>query len=127
MQLPRTAGAALLIVLGLSGASDNPYFRLKQTTTNDKVRFTGTNTSGTPIVAYVVVLERAHQRVVWQGVYTEGDRLGTGKTIEVGEAPAGTGSEQAKVSVDYVRLADGASWGDATSDQAKEIAARFRK
>lgn len=127
MHVLRTTGAALLIVLGLAGASDSPYFRLKQTTTKDKVQFTGTNIASTPIVAYVVVFERAHQQVVWQGVYTEGDKLGTGKTIEVGAVPVGTALEQAKVSVDYIRLADGTSWGDATSDAAKEIAARFQK
>lgn len=127
MHVLRTAGAALLMVAGLAGASDNPYFRLKQTSTKDKVQFTGMNTSSTSIVAYVVVLERAHQRVVWQGVYTDGDQLGAGKSIEVGEAVAGTGSDEAKVSVDYIRFADGTAWGDATSDQAKEIAASFRK
>ena len=127
MHVLRTAGAALLIVLGLAGASDTPYFRLKQTTTKAKVQFTGTNISSTPIVAYVVVLERAHQRVVWKGVYTEGDKIGAGKTIEVGEVPVGADLEQAKVSVDYIRLADGTSWGDVTSDAAKEIAASFSK
>lgn len=125
MHVLRTVSVALLIAIGLAGASDSPYFGLKQTTAKDKVQLTGTNISQTPIVAYVVVLERAHQRVVWHGVYTGGDELGAGKTVEVGEVPLGM--EHVEVTVDYVRLSDGTTWGNATSDEAKEIAARFRK
>ena len=126
MRVLKTIGVALLIALGLADAGDNPFFRLVRSRAKDKVQLTGTNISRAPIVAYVVVLERAHQRVVWFGVYTDGDKLGVGKSVEVGAVPDGTASEQAKVTVDYIRLADGTSWGNATSDQAKEIAARSR-
>jgi hypothetical protein len=122
----RTA-AVLLITAGLSVANDSPFFRLKETTRNGTLQVLGTNVSQSPIVAYVVVFERAHQRAVWHGVYTEGDSLRRGKTVRVGAVPEGTYLGRASVTVDYVRLENGTSWGNARTDEAKEIAARFRK
>jgi hypothetical protein len=121
------AVAVLSIVSGLSGASNGPFFDLKQTIKDGTLFVTGKNISRSPLVAYVVVAEGAHQRSVWHGVYSGGDTLGVAQTVRVGEAAAGSPSEPLKVFVDYVRLADGTSWGDATTDDAKEIAARFQK
>ena len=47
--------------------------------------------------------------------------------MPVGDLPASPALGPAKVFVDYVRLADGTTWGDATTDQAKQIAVRFQK
>ena len=71
-------------------AYDSPFFRLKQTTSNGILRVIGTNTSHSPIVAYVVVFERANQRAVWRGVYPEGDTLASGQSVRVGLVPAGS-------------------------------------
>jgi hypothetical protein len=125
MNVPRIAIVAWLLGCGLASASDSPYFSLKPSTAQGKLQVAGTNISRAPIVAYVVLVERAHQRIVWQGVYTGGDMLAPGTTIEVGEAP-GVSAAQPDLTVDYVRLADGTTWGKATTDQAKEIAARFQ-
>jgi hypothetical protein len=74
-----------------------------------------------------VVAERAHQRAVWQGVYSGGDILATGMDAMVGGMAAGPATEPARMTVGYVRLADRTVWGDAETEQAKEIAAGFRK
>ncbi len=122
----RTA-ALLLLAAGLSVAGNTPFFHLKQTTKRGTIQVTGTNVCHTPIVAYVVIFERAHQRTVWHGVYTNGDVLQTGKSVRVGIVPQGTLLGRPIVTLDYVRLADGTSWGDAQTDEAKEIEARFHK
>jgi hypothetical protein len=119
--------AAGLSVARLSLANDSPFFHLKQTTKRGTIQVTGTNTSHTPIVAYVVIFERAHQRTVWHGVYTRGDVLRTGKSVRVGVVPQGTLMGRPSLILDYVRLSDGTSWGNAQTDEAKEIEASFRK
>jgi hypothetical protein len=123
----RTAAVALLLTAGLSVASDSPFFRLKETKKNGRIEVLGTNVCHSPIVAYVVVFERANQRTVWPGIYKDGSTLNTGRTVRVGVLPEGSYLGRATVTVDYVRLANGTSWGDAQTDEAKEIAAGFRK
>jgi hypothetical protein len=123
----RTAAVALLLTAGLSVASDSPFFRLRETKKNGKVEVLGTNVCHSPIVAYVVIFERANQRTVWEGVYKKGDNLETGKTVRVGALPDGSYMGRPTITVDYVRLANGTSWGDAQTDEAKEIVAQFRK
>jgi hypothetical protein len=127
MRFLAVAAALLSVAAGLSGAGENPFFRVEQAAKDGKVQVAGKNISGVPMVAYVVIAERGHQRVVYYGVYTEGDTLGAGKDVMVGEMPAGSAAEQGRITVDYVRLANGTVWGDAETDQAKEIVARFRK
>lgn len=123
----RAAAVALLLTGGLSVASDSPFFRLKETKKNGKVQVFGTNVCRSPIVAYVVVFERANQRTVWHGVYTEGNQLGRGKTVRVGALPDGSYMGRPIISVDYIRLANGTTWGAVQTDEAKEIAASFHK
>lgn len=123
----RAAAVALLLTGGLSAASDSPFFRLKETKKNGKVEVLGTNICHSPIIAYVVVFERANQRTVWHGVYKDGDELRTGKTVRVGALPDGSYMGRPIISVDYVRLANGTTWGVAQTDEAKEIAARFHR
>jgi len=115
--------SALFVAVGVSAAPNSPFLRLEHTSKAGKVQFAVKNVSQRPIVAYVVVAESQNHRSVWHGVYTGKDALAAGQTAIVGEV---SGPEsQVKVIVDYVRLADGTTWGDATTDDAKEIAARF--
>jgi len=123
----RTTAVALLLAAGLSVASDSPFFRLKETRKNGKVQVLGTNICHSPIVAYVVIFERSNQRTVWHGIYKDGDSLDTGKTVRVGALPDGSYMGRATVSVDYIRLANGTTWGDAQTDEAKAIVAQFRQ
>jgi hypothetical protein len=122
-----TTAAFLLLAAGSVIANDNPFFRVKETTSNGVLRVIGTNVSRSPIVAYVVVFQRANQRAVWRGVYNEGDTLAIGKSVRVGAVPAGPYLGRPIVNVDYIRLANGTSWGNATTDEAKDIIARFKK
>src|SRR6266852_3136330 len=101
--------SVLFVAVGVSAAANSPFLRLEHTSKAGKVQFAVKNVSQRPIVAYVVVAESQNHRSVWHGVYTGKDALAAGQTAIVG----------------YVRLADGTTWGDATTDDAKEIAARF--
>lgn len=119
--------AALLVSTALSTAASGPFLQVKQTIKNGNVQFIGKNISHQPIVAYVFVAERANHRSVWHGVYTGHDSLPVGQTVKLGEMPAGSSADKFNASVDYVRLADGSTWGKITTDEAKEIAARFQQ
>jgi hypothetical protein len=118
--------SVLFVAVGVSAAPNSPFLRLEHTSKAGKVLFTVKNISHQPIVAYVVVAERPNHRSVWHGVYTGRDSLPVGDTVTVGEAPVGPAGDKFNASVDYVRLADGTSWGEITTDDAKEIAARFQ-
>jgi hypothetical protein len=122
----RAAAVLMSVAAGLI-ANDSPFFRLKETTRNGTLQVLGTNVSRSPIVAYVVVFERTNQRTVWHSVYTGGDTLPAGKRVRVGVVPASSYLGRASVTVDYVRLANGTSWGNASTDEAKQIVARFRQ
>jgi hypothetical protein len=127
MRTPAIAAALLSVTFGLSGAGNSPFFELKETAQNGKVQVTGKNISQIPLVAYVVVAERGHRRVVWNGVYTEGDTLKRGNTVTLGDMDAHSSAEEGNLLVDYVRLADGTAWGACATEQGKQIAARFQK
>jgi hypothetical protein len=73
-----------------------------------------------------VVGESGTQHSVWKGVYTEGRMLKEGKSFDIGEAP-GVLNTGTKIFVDYLRLADGTSWGPVSTEVAKEVVARFQK
>ncbi len=87
----------------------------------------GKNISKSPIVAYVVFAEHGHSRVVWKSVFSAGESLKPGKIVELGHVPIGLASERVTILVDYVRLADGAEWGNSTTEEAKKLAARYQK
>ena len=116
---------ALFINTALSTAASDPFLQVKQTVEHGNVQFIGKNTSHQPIVAYVVVAERANHRSVWHGVYSGHDSLPVGQTVKLGEIPAGSAADKFNAFVDYVRLADGTTWGKIATDEAKEIAAHF--
>jgi len=127
LRFVRTTAAILLLAASSLIANDSPFFRLKETTSNGVLRVIGTNVSRSPIVAYVVVFERSNQRAVWHGVYNDGNTLPIGKSVRVGVVPAGPYLGRPIVNVDYIRLANGTSWGNASTDEAKDIMARFKK
>jgi len=108
-------------------ASDSPFLHIQQRTQNGQLHLIGENIAQNPIVAYVVVAARGGNQTVFTGVYTAGDSLAAKKSIDMGMMPAGSAEAPAKIFVDFVRLADGTTWGKATTDQAKEIAARLQQ
>jgi hypothetical protein len=117
--------AALCVSTALSTATSGPFLRVKQTIENGNVQFIGKNISHQPIVAYVFVAERPNHRSVWHGVYGGHNSLPAGQTVKLGEIPASSTADKFNAFVDYVRLADGTTWGKIATDEAKEIAARF--
>jgi hypothetical protein len=83
------------------------------------------NDSGKSIVAYVLASTEPKSKDgsparTYSGVFTGQKTLAPGSSIEVGQ-----GSRS--VTVDYIRFADGSTCGNAITEQAKTIAARFGK
>ena len=113
----------VLVAICVSAAPISPFLRLEKMNKGGKVQLAVKNISQKPIVAYVVVVESPNHRSVWHGVYTDNDALAAGQSATVGELP--TPGDRSRAFIDYVRLADGTTWGDATTDDAKEISARF--
>jgi hypothetical protein len=72
-------------------------------------------------------ISTVNHRSVWHGVYTANDALPAGQTVKLGELPAGSNADDVKTFVDYVRLANGTTWGKITTDEAKEVSARFQQ
>ena len=119
--------AVLLAVMPFAlGNADNPFLRLTVIEKDSNLGVTGRNISRGPIVAYVVFAEHGHSRVVWKSAFSAGESLKPGKIVELGHVPIGPASERVTVVVDYVRLADGTVWGNRTTVEAKELAARYR-
>ena len=115
----------LLVAIGASAAPNGPFLRLEQTNKNGEVQLAVKNVSQKPIVAYVVVVESPNHRSVFHGVYTGKDALAAGQSATVGEVAAP--HDHVRAFVDYVRLADGTTGGDAATDDAKAISARFQQ
>ncbi len=125
--------AACVLALGsistlLSGA-ESPYLKLSQTIKDQAIRNEAENVSGKPIVAYVVTIEhsKGQSTTVHYGVYSGKDQFAAGRSVQVATLEARLISGELKVVVDYVRLADGTTWGDSATEQGKEVAARFSK
>jgi hypothetical protein len=115
----------LFVAVSVSAAFNGPFLRLEQKNKSGKVELAVKNISQKPIVAYVIVVESPNHRSVLHGVYTGKDSLAVGRTARVGEVSAPT--DQVKAFVDYVRLADGTTWGEAATADAKEISSRFQQ
>lgn len=120
------------ICLSLTGADSRPYLKLRQYAKDGKIQVAVENVSGKPIVAYVVAVEYAKKgggqsTTVHYGVYSGEDQFAPGDKVHVAELKASRVSGDPKVLVDYVRLADGNTWGDQVTEQGKEVAARFEK
>jgi hypothetical protein len=117
--------SVLCVAISVSASPNSPFLRLEQTNKSGKVQLTVKNISQKPIVAYVVVVESPNHRSVLHGVYTGKDALAVGQSAAVGEVAAPI--DQVKGFIDYVRLADGTTWGEAATEDAKEISARFQQ
>lgn len=85
------------------------------------------NVSKKPIVAYVVTNHPAvandYKSYTFRGVFTDGDSLHPRQVM-----PLGTISRRARnglLQVDYVRLMDGSTCGEAVTPEAQEVMTRF--
>jgi hypothetical protein len=126
----------LLLFAGMgfcfTGADTNPYLKLSEFRKNGKVQLVAQNISGKPIIAYVIAVVRrkgGHDDTnIYSGVYSGKDTLASGKSIDVAEwnARMMSNAPTANIFVDYVRLADGTTWGNSVTEQGKEVAARFK-
>ena len=85
------------------------------------------NVSRQPIVAYVVTNTPSGKgdtkSYSLHSVFTDGDSLHSRQAMELGTVPKRQVNGLLKV--DYVRLADGTSCGPASTQDAKQVAARF--
>jgi len=127
MRLLRVTTLLLAVAVQPLVAGDSPFLRIEQHTQKGQLHLVGRNVAQSPVVGYVVVAERDGKRTVFTGVYTAGDSLAVSKSVDLGTIPPATAEGPSRIFVDFVRLADGTMWGGATTDQAKEIAARFRQ
>jgi hypothetical protein len=109
----------------LSRPDDDPI-RLTQTIKNGTLRVSIKNVSNQPISAYVVAVEDGGQSNTHHDFFTGRDAFKPGKTIELVFAVQPTSSTP-NVFVDFVRLADSSTWGDRVTDDAKDVAASFKK
>jgi hypothetical protein len=106
-------------------AENNPYVRLTQTIKDGTLRVTAKNISHKPILAYVVAVENGGQATTHHDFFTGRDAFAPGKTVEI--VFAVSPSTTPNVFVDYVRLSDRSSWGNAITDDGKDVAASFQK
>ena len=118
-------GIVLALTSATVGNSDNPFLKLTESSDMSNTHVTAKNISHKPVVAYVVVADSGSSRTVLHGVYTGKDSFKPGTTVVVGDIPAKSGSVKPTLRVDYIRLSDGAVWGDAKTEEAAEIVKRF--
>lgn len=120
---------SMLAPMLMAFAADNsPYLKLTSHSKAEGVSISAQNVSGKSIVAYVVMVEYPKQggtdlRATYEGVYTNGDVFAANTSIDVATLPVKR-TDAPQMIVDYVRLADGTTWGPATSAEAKALAAK---
>jgi hypothetical protein len=121
------------IGFSFSGADSNPYLKLSEFRKDGKVRLVAQNIAGKPIIAYVIAVVRRkgghdEQTNVYSGAYTGKDTLASGKSIDLAEWDTRlmSSSPTPNIFVDYVRLADGTTWGNSATARGKEVAAQFK-
>ena len=130
MRIVILTAAVLAMSLGLPGANlprpDDDPIRLTHTIKNGTLRVSIKNVSNQPISAYVVAVESEGQSNTHHDFFTGRDAFKPGKTIELVFVVQPTSSTP-NVFVDYVRLADSSTWGNRVTDDAKDVAASFKK
>jgi hypothetical protein len=116
-----------LVALNLFGSDCLSAIQVDQRVQHGKIEFTAKNVSGKPMVAYVVAARDAKGNLpnVFYGVFTDGDSLRPGASMGIGSASSSR--SDLKPLIDYVRLADGWTCGEASTEQAKDAVARFQK
>ena len=126
--MPKMVFVAALfsMCLGLPGADTNPYLKLTSVIKDGKVRVSAENISHKPMVAYVVAFEDGGKSATSHGVYSGKDVFAPGTTVEI-VLDVNSLSNSSKIFVDYLRFADGSSWGAPVTQDGKEVAARFQK
>ena len=126
----RVAASLIALAMVLPGA-ESPYLKVHQKAEDGIIHLSAENVSDKPIVAYVVAVERktdsGKATIVHSGVYTGEDQFAAQGTVSLGTLDTRSSSAAPSVIVDYVRLSDGTVWGDAVTEQGKEVAARFKK
>jgi|1186.fasta_scaffold23505_1 hypothetical protein len=125
MRLLTVLAAILTLGISAQAAGDGSFLQLRQSTSSGETHIVGKNVSRGSIVAYVVVAERGTHKAVFHGVYTAGDSLHRNNTVDIGRASLGGPPE--RLYLDFVRLADGTTQGEAATDDAKEIVGRVQK
>src|SRR6266550_570972 len=103
----------------------NPYIKLTQVVKDGTVRVSMKNISHKPVLAYVVALDDGSQLTTHHDTFRGRDAFAPGKTVELVFAVP-PNSSAPKVFVDYVRLSDKSTWGNATTDDGKDVAASFQ-
>jgi hypothetical protein len=130
MRIVILTAAFLSMSLAAPGANlprpDDDPIRLTQTIKNGTLRVSIKNVSNQPISAYVVAVKEGGQSNTHHDFFTGRDAFKPGKTIELVFAVQPT-SGTPTVFVDFVRLADSSTWGNRVTNDAKDVAASFRK
>src|SRR5438270_147285 len=100
----------------------NPYVKLTQVMKDGTLHVSVKNISRKPVLAYVVTLDNGGQITTHRDYFTGRDVFAPGKTVELVFAVP-SASATPKVFVDYLKLADKSTWGNAVTDDGKEVAA----
>lgn len=123
------AATTMFMALNTFGTDCASAIQVREHMHSGKEEFTAKNTSGKPIVAYVIAADArdatGNPIHVFSGVFTDGDSLRPGASMEIGSVPSSR--IELKAFVDYVRGADGWSCGAASTEQAKVVINRFQK
>jgi hypothetical protein len=83
------------------------------------------NMTARPIVGYVVAIGSGESSKVYSGTFSNGDLVIIKGVFELGPLPRNA-KHQIPV-IDYVRLSDGTSCGLASTNEARNIVARFKR
>lgn len=113
----------------LFGANCDSALQILERRKDAKTHVMAKNASSSPLVAYVLTggeksADRSRTKV-YSAVYSGSDSLAPGESIEIDVQQ--DAASPLNVIVDYVRLADGWSCGNAVTEEAKKIAARFQR
>jgi hypothetical protein len=110
------------------GGAESSYLKLNQVEKDGVIQVSAENISGKPIIAYVVVIahSKGQSTTVHHGVYTGKDQFAAGQSVPVAKLETRRISGELKLSIDYIRMADGTVWGNPVTKEGKEIAARFK-
>ena len=123
------AAGMMCIALNAFGDDCASVIQVNQQSRDGKEQFVAKNISKRPIIAYVVTDDTrdasGNPLHVFSGVFTGGDALHPGASMEIGSVSSSR--NQPKFLVDYVRLADGWSCGAASTKEAKVAIARLGK
>lgn len=123
-----TISALLLGGVASAFASDcQAFMKVSEKNRGRETVVRGRNVSQNPILAYVVSsrasVSNDYKSFTLRGVFTNGDSLPARHTMGLGTIPRR--SKNGSITLDYVRLADGSSCGDAVTEEAHQLQARF--